>query len=354
MPENRAEGKGHKDYPREWLLYRLSSLGDVALTSGPMRYWHERQGWLFTVLTRTDFAPLFERNPAVRSVLSPNEEQLRLPGLLSFFSELASAHRGKGLLDLHGTPRSRLLGGLWSGPVRRYPKMSLRRRLFLLRRSPADSAILREHSVAQRYALALEPRAPSPGDLLPEIYLAPEETRAAKARLRGIFNFSARAPSPLVALHPYATHCRKAWPEEYWRVFVRELEQAGLNWLVLGRGGGIFPGDARDLSNRTSLRELCALLAEARALVTGDSGPMHLAVAVRTPVLALFGPTTAEWGFFPAGEHDFVLESDLSCRPCSLHGRGSCPLRGLCLESITPAEVMRRLQDLPGTGPDRR
>lgn len=76
-----------------------------------------------------------------------------------------------------------------------------------------------------------------------------------------------------------------------------------------------------DFTNRTDLRQLIALLAQADALVTGDSGPMHLASGVSTPVVALFGPTCREWGFFPTGENDRVLQAPLACRPCSLHGQ---------------------------------
>ena len=72
---------------------------------------------------------------------------------------------------------------------------------------------------------------------------------------------------------------------------------------------------------------------------------MHLAGAVGTPVLALFGPTTEEWGFFPAGPRDRVLESQLDCRPCTLHGKKHCDRNHACMQSITPEQVMRALDE---------
>ena len=91
---------------------------------------------------------------------------------------------------------------------------------------------------------------------------------------------------------------------------------------------------------------LCALLGSADAAVTGDSAPMHLADAAGTPVLALFGPTTREWGFVPSGDRDAVLELDLPCRPCSLHGSGACPHEHACLAQIHPETAADRLASI--------
>ena len=67
---------------------------------------------------------------------------------------------------------------------------------------------------------------------------------------------------------------------------------------------------------------------------------MHLASAGRTPVVALFGPTGPEWGFYPEGPLDVVLETDLPCRPCSLHGTATCKNTQRCLRDIMPETVL--------------
>ena len=155
-----------------------------------------------------------------------------------------------------------------------------------------------------------------------------------------------KAGTPPIALHPYATHPDKAWKEAYWRQLMELFESRGIPWIVIGRGNGMegIPA-SRNFTNRTSLRETCALLKSSSLLITGDSGPMHLAGAVGTPVLALFGPTTEEWGFFPAGPKDRVLESQLDCRPCTLHGKKHCDRNHACMQSITPEQVMRALDE---------
>jgi heptosyltransferase II len=70
------------------------------------------------------------------------------------------------------------------------------------------------------------------------------------------------------------------------------------------------------------------LLQRAAALVTNDSAPLHLATAVGTPVIALFGPTVPEFGFGPRRPGDLTLgRGELPCRPCSRHGPQVCPLK---------------------------
>ena len=159
----------------------------------------------------------------------------------------------------------------------------------------------------------------------------------------------------MLALHPYATHSQKTWPAAYWRSLTEGLCERGINWFVLGRqnsgerlqlagtaaeAGGA--GRGGDYTNQTDLRLTCALLARAALLISADSGPMHLATAVGTPVLGLFGPTTRHWGFFPSGADDQVLEADCPGRPFSLHGKSGGPRGESCMRLITPEAVLNK------------
>lgn len=328
--------------PARHVVVRLSALGDVTLMTGVLEYWRRTRGWTFTVITRQAFAPVLEGHPAVRGVIGLRPEDLILPRQMGIFRELAATYAGQGLIDLHGTTRTRLLSLLWKGPISRYEKLGLERRLFLWSRGKLLGERLRRWNVPQRYALAVERIAPPREELLPRVWLSPAEQEEGRRMLAQLPDFFEGRP---VALHPYATHPDKAWKEEHWTELMGRLEDRGLPWIVIGRGkelDGIPAG--RDYTNRTSLRETCALLRECRALITGDSGPMHLAGAVGTPVLALFGPTTREWGFFPAGPKDRVLEAPLACRPCSLHGKSRCARNHACLYGITPEQLMKALE----------
>jgi len=325
--------------PRQWVAFRLGHLGDVVLTTGVLAALGESRGWSFTVVTKKPWADVFTHHPHVTATIALEPETLKSGPFLAFCRRLAAEQRGKGLLDLHGSMRASLLSLFWRGPVLHYPKMSLERRIFLSSGRRLYGDRLRASTVAQRYFMAVETSAPAPDALLPHIWLTDEERAEARARLNGLFS----APIPPVALHPYATHALKAWPETHWRKLAALLDHQGIPWIVLGKGKALFPGDVRDMTNATSLRESCALISRCRALVSGDSGPMHLGTAVGVPVIALFGPTTREWGFFPAGPKDIILESPLPCRPCSLHGKVDCPGNGECLAAISPEQVLRTI-----------
>ncbi|MDL2209570.1 glycosyltransferase family 9 protein [Desulfovibrio sp. OttesenSCG-928-O18] len=336
------------DFPQNWIVFRLSALGDVILTTGVLNHWHAAHGWRFRVLTKEPFAPVFANNPVVDAVIAARDADLRMPRMRAWFSELAREYAGWGLVDLHGTLRSRLLSFLWKGPVLRYEKRAFARRMFLCSKGALCRATLNAETVPQRYALAVDATPPMASELVPAVYLSESERDFAKSFLAKRFGDDVlKKPcsgAGIVAVHPYAAHAHKAWPKEHYKAFLAALEKRGVPCIILGRGEGFFPGDARDLTNGTSLRESAALLAECSVLVSGDSGPMHLASAVNTPVVALFGPTTREWGFYPVGPRDVVLERGMACRPCSLHGKKPCPHNGDCLALIRPEEVMAAVE----------
>ena len=104
---------------------------------------------------------------------------------------------------------------------------------------------------------------------------------------------------------------------------------------------GLLP----DLSGRTSLASLGAVLARLDGYVTNDSGPMHMAWAQHTPVTAMFGPTVLSLGFAPRGELSTVMQVDESCRPCGLHGHKACPQGHFrCMKEIDPEAVWRDIE----------
>jgi heptosyltransferase-2 len=101
---------------------------------------------------------------------------------------------------------------------------------------------------------------------------------------------------------------------------------------VLSRLGARRP--VLNLAGRTDLPTLAGVLTHCRALVTNDSGAMHLAAAVGLGVTALFGPTNDRTR--PLGEGHVVITNDVWCRPCMLR---ECPLDHRCMRGIEPARV---------------
>jgi heptosyltransferase-2 len=105
---------------------------------------------------------------------------------------------------------------------------------------------------------------------------------------------------------------------------------------------GAAPHRAHSAAGELSLRVSAALLERARVLVTNDSAPLHLAGAVGTRVVAIFGPTVPSFGFGPRGGADRVVQRDgLECRPCSRHGPQVCPLgHHRCMNEIGVEQVV--------------
>jgi ADP-heptose:LPS heptosyltransferase len=104
---------------------------------------------------------------------------------------------------------------------------------------------------------------------------------------------------------------------------------------------------ALNLGGATDLRQLAALLRRASLLVTNDSGPMHLAAAVGTPVVALFGPTDPRC-VGPYGEGHIVLRKNIDCSRCR---RNRCARDSACMKAIEVEEVISAAREairLPG------
>lgn len=102
------------------------------------------------------------------------------------------------------------------------------------------------------------------------------------------------------------------------------------------------PARIRSAAGELPLRISAALIERASALVTNDSAPLHIAGAVGTRVVAIFGPTVPAFGFGPIGANDVIAEvHHLTCRPCSRHGPMVCPLiHHRCMRDLTVADVM--------------
>ena len=100
-------------------------------------------------------------------------------------------------------------------------------------------------------------------------------------------------------------------------------------------------GAAINLAGKTDLKELAALLSISRFVVTVDSGPMHIAAALSTPAIALFGPTSPK-RTGPYGEGNIIIQKDFDCSPCFMR---KCP-DPRCMEQITAGEVMEKILEL--------
>jgi heptosyltransferase-2 len=158
-----------------------------------------------------------------------------------------------------------------------------------------------------------------------------------------------------IGMCPGAKHFTKRWPKEYFFELGKNLESAGYKVAIFGGPDEVELIDkltgqfssALNLCNE-SILQTAANMKMCRAIYTNDSGAMHLASAVKVPVIAFFGSTVKEFGFRPYKVENIVLEvKDLSCRPCTHIGRKSCPLIHFkCMKDITPEFAFTSLKKL--------
>lgn len=216
------------------------------------------------------------------------------------------------------------------------------RSLFLTHGIPRTEEALRTHRIRyyQRLVDFLDPGEKCPS---PKVFLREEDRRWAEETLRDSGLLDGR---PLIGMNPGATYGQaKCWPPNRFRELGKRLSKKWkANVLLFGKeeegpiareilqgseGGGI------DLTGKTHLLQLAALLERCHLLVTNDTGTMHLSAAVGTPVAALFGPTdpstTGPWG-----DGHVVVKRDVSCSPCL---KRVCPTDHRCMELITVDEV---------------
>jgi heptosyltransferase I len=159
------------------------------------------------------------------------------------------------------------------------------------------------------------------------------------------------AGRPLAVLFPGTSWETKHWHVQGFAEVARHLAATGRAVVLAGSAAErercrdvaeLCPG-VLDLCGRTTLPELAALLRRAAVCVTNDSGSMHLAVALGRPVVGIFGPTDPVW-IGPYGRPDAVVRAALPCAPCYLRAVRRCPNGHACMNAVTGATVVERLE----------
>jgi heptosyltransferase-2 len=208
-----------------------------------------------------------------------------------------------------------------------------------------------QRPTAERYFDAARELEVAPDGQPPDFFLSVEAVREAADWLDHARPGSDRQ---LIALAPGAAHTTKRWPLGHWHLLMQQVVADGFDVVLVGGAEDAAWGKALESSagkrvvnavGRFGLQGTGALLQRSRALVSGDTGVMHMATAVGTPVVALFGPTVRSFGFFPYSSRAQVVELGLSCRPCSSKGGPQCPLgHHRCLVDIAPVTVFEALR----------
>jgi heptosyltransferase-2 len=367
--------------PRRLLIRGVNWLGDAVMTTPALLRLRERfPGTHLTLLTPEKLRDLWLHHPAVNETIgfAPGD------GLLGASNQLRAGEFDLALV-LPNSPRSALEVFL-AGIPRRIGYARPWRSQFLTAAVPPRTAAVTMHKrtraevcrlvsrppAAQRPPAAYPPAAyppaayppaahqtheylhlaaalgANPEPLAPLLVVTPEEVAAARIK------FGLQNPGrPVFGLNPGAEYGpAKRWPVEKFIAAAQEIQrQTDCVWILFGGKSDAVITDqiesaigsrqpaVQNLAGKTSLRELMSLLKLCRVLLTNDTGPMHVAAALGTPVVVPFGSTSPELTGpgQPGDSRHQLLKSDAPCSPCFLR---DCPIDFRCLNGISAGRLV--------------
>jgi heptosyltransferase-2 len=328
------------------LVIQTSFLGDTVLTT-PLLAQLANRGPVDVVATPAS-AALLANHPAVRNIIAYDKrgEDRGLIGLWQLGRRLRANQYDVALLA-QGSWRSAALAWLAGVPARIGFDTSSGRLLYTKRVPYRDDL----HHAARLLMLARpNGREPLPEEMRPS--LAPgQRERDAVDRL--LAEAGVRADERLVGIAPGSVWGTKRWP--YYSELAQQLADAAriviigsANDTELAKAVLRTAPNAIDATGRLSLLASAELVRRCAVLVTNDSAPLHLASAMGTPTVAIFGPTVPQFGFGPLAPRASVVGHDgLPCRPCDRHGPQRCPLGHFrCMRELSPALVAERTRAL--------
>lgn len=329
------------------LIIRLSSLGDVQLTTPVIRALRKQFPLSkISFAVKKEYQDIVSDNPYLDEVITFDYHRSHkgIRGLFKFINLLKQKSFDM-VIDLHKNFRSFLIKTfLFNSKKLSYKKQSLRRRLLVCTHLKFKN--IYPH-IIDSYLETLKPLGITDNDKSLQIFISDNDRKFVDNFLEK-HNINNKL---LIGINPGARWATKCWLKERFAETADKLNQKyDAHTIIFGGSSdkdlaneiiGLMETKAVSVAGKTSLKQLGAFIERCNILITNDSGPMHIAEAVNTPVIALFGPTVVEFGFAPLNKQDIIINNDLACRPCSLHGSQKCPEKHFnCMNMITVDEVI--------------
>jgi lipopolysaccharide heptosyltransferase II len=355
----------HNTHPRRILVIRLDLIGDLVLSMTTVRALkHAYPDTAIDLLALPTSAKVVMGDPDLNEIITYDPNVWRRPKALIQLKNWRKAYNLLSLLHARDYDIAVSVFGRWAGILAALS--GAKRRVGFGRESypglMTDNVRgrhwrSRDHKHEVDYCLELARAAgaiTSTADRIPHLYVDP----LAQQQLEQLLEREGIVPEkPIIACHISSNNGQsKRWPIPYWATLIDKLIR-GQNAQVILTGA---PGDisliasvthqmeeqALNLAGKTSLPQLVALLKRANLVISGDSGPMHIAAAVETPVIAIHGPTDPALSG-PVSPTATVLRSDIWCSPC-YNATGSADCRFFttqCMKNILPSQVYKVVQE---------
>jgi heptosyltransferase II len=333
------------------LVIQTAFIGDAILTLPLIQILKKKYPYSsidVVVVPRT--VDVFSNHPAISSII-PYDKRGKDSGLIGFF-RLLKKLRAKSyelIIIPHRSLRSALIGRLLKPSVSIGFDRSTGRLLLsnIVHYNPADHEIDRNLSLLDPLSIQIN------RNELPLLYPSAEDADVVDSVLK---NFNVSKDSSIVAIAPGTIWNTKRWPPDRFAALCRQLSSACSAVILIGGKEDIalceeITGMAKsknifNAAGKLSLLQSAELIKLSRVVISNDSAPMHIAVAIKTPVIAIFGATVPEFGFAPRGKNDILIEiKGLKCRPCSIHGGDKCPIETFeCMMAISAEMVFNQVE----------
>lgn len=332
------------------LITRMKFIGDVILTTPVIRALRQRfPGAYIAYLGEKEAVSLLENNPCLNEIMPYDFTR---PSVLEQARTIFKLRAGRfdAVVDLFSNPRTALLT-LASGARVRIGKDVRGRGAVYTHRITDD---MKPKTAIEFHYQYIRPLTAETAGSRTEIFLRKDERTRAGERLAAL-----AAGRPVVGLHPGATWPAKMWPwENFAELGMRLKKELGvLPLMTQGPGEAELAGRiaARSSGEITALpamplRELAAVVSHMKVYVANDSGPMHIAPALGTKTIGIFGPGEEDIWFpyvgpdYPAGMHR-ALRKDVPCHPCHLD---FCNRPGAqfmeCMKTLTVDDVFEAIR----------
>lgn len=310
------------------LVIRFSSLGDVILTTAFLYALRkECNSCEIWYVTKSEFAGILKDQPYIDKLicLEIGENVIHLSKRIDTEFDC--------IFDLHNNLRSTLLRKIIKSKKIKVVEKHTLYRYKLLKKSKGLMKFIKNRTTKDVVEDELNLLNIEDDNIKPILYVKDENNTFRK---------------PVIAIAPGAKWKTKQWPSEYFIELINKLDvHYNPTILLLGSKDEIKIAEkicskSKNVLNfvgRLSISESASYMQSSDVVVSNDSAAMHMATALDVPVVAIFGPTVKGFGFFPRGR-SIVIEKNLACRPCSMHGSDSCKINTYeCMRSITPREV---------------
>ena len=323
---------------KKTLIIRLSSLGDILLTTPVLRSIKKQYPHLeIDFILKKEFIDAVKFNPNISNVFSYDKKGNNQ----KIFDELIDRNYDL-IIDLQNNNRSAGIVQSLSRPVAKFHKPNLKKFLLVNFKINLFKEII---SIPERYAHSFQELKLDDNGL--ELFI-PNKIEAQIPKNEKQIGFC-----------PGSKHFTKMWPAEYFIELGNKLTAEGEKIILLGGKDDWNICDeisseikySINLSGDDNLLQIAANMKNCKYIICNDSGLMHTACAANVPVVSIFGSTVKEFGFFPYNSRSLVLENNsLSCRPCSHIGRKSCPKKHFkCMKDLTPSLVYDNIQNFEKT-----